>query len=383
MRRRSPWSRVGPLALVAALGCAAESAERPGAVTAADAAEARPPEPPPIPTDLFQVLPAGARQVARVDGAALRRAGIFGKLDVWARRQLCVSPSEPDHWLLRRTDAVLLASYRPAQPTQARPALLAVAKGRYRPEDASRALAAAGRLLPGADGGEAEAGRGRFRVARRGTLAAVVLSGELLLVGDLEAVHGVLDRLDAQAGTPGRGPALADDAALDELGGRARLTGRTVVMLGQADAETVQRLSSAVRGLGAGGATRGLAPGPLVAEASFERGLSLQLRAPYADGGAATAAARKLRSLFAQTNLIFRLTGMPPLLDRVVMQPQPGALKLSLAVGEGDLQRLASRVDLMIRASDPGCPPAGPSRASRLPGSSPRPPLRVAGGGGL
>jgi hypothetical protein len=303
---------------------------------------------PPVPQNPLHVLPAEASELVSVDLQRLRASPHYPMAEQWLRRFACTQP-EPQHFLLERTERVVLATYR-VGPSGDVPQPLAVLRGAYREGDVERALSQA-RVWLGVQPAEVtEQVSGRFRLLQAGELSGVQLGDGMIVVGHPDRVQAVLEVVD------GRRTAL--DATVEIMGGihtAQWLDSHAAAAITRIDERTAQRLG---RGLSAIGGRR---LGEDLSQSSAAVGLvlagDLELRAHvlYRDARTAAEAASGLRSVLGRADLVLRITGMPSVIERVLVTAQGERLDAVLKLPSDDVRSLTTRLELMLEGTTPTC----------------------------
>lgn len=328
----------------------------------AAAAQPKPEPPPAVPDDALQILPAGIDGVARADLTTLRKSPHYPRIEGWARRYGCLG-NDVDHWLLQRTELLVMTSYPPSgaggagaspstQPGSDRE-FLALARGRFRPQDgpAALALAADWSGQPAAPAGEEQRIRG-FAVWQSGPTAVAVLGERWLLAGSRARVEQTL----AGLGITGF-QAVTGDPWLAERGGPAELQKSDLVVHHLPDRESLAQLRRQLGAVGAGSVGRALVEAPIAVHGSVGDDVRAQAVGRTGSAEQAAAARKRLSTLLRQASFVLKLTGAPGFLDRARIEATPEAeLRLGLDLQPGEVPSVARRLEAVLNASTRRCP---------------------------
>lgn len=305
------------------------------------AAEAAPP-PPPLPASAVELLPAAFDSALRVDVAQLRTSPLWG-YGLQVAKQHCIA-LERYQVLLERTE-LIVGGTRDGQDALG----AAVLQGALEAGDADTLLG-----LFAADPAHQPPAqlstRGRFRVSERPPLAASVLGPGLAVVGDPSALGAVLDVADGKA--PNARQGLLSD-------GIGQAIGFEQAALALIYRPTEQSRAQIENRLGRGGRAA-LPPGLLKGSRgafSTTAGDPFELKAAIESASPTEAdeLTRGTQSSLMQLNLLLRLAGLPPLLERVNATTQGTLSVFSLQLSRADLDLLWSRLQDLLVAETQGC----------------------------
>jgi len=297
---------------------------------------------PPLPSSAVDLLPAALDGALRVDVAGLRKSPLWA-YGVEAAQKRCVA-IERFEVLLQRTDVVVGGALDAKGTLGA-----AVLQGKLEPTDVDTLL---GLLL--ADPARAPAVQtrteGRFQVSERAPVAASVLGSGLAVVGDAASLRSVLDVAD------GKAPNAREGLLSGGLGQAIGFETAGIAVIYRPTAEGRAQLE---RQLGRGGRAA-LPPGLLQSSRgalAVHLGEPLELRAAVESASAAEAdeLTRATQSSLMQLNLLLRLAGLPPLLERLTAQTQGTLSVFSLQIGSADLDVLWSRMRDLLAAEAQNC----------------------------
>jgi hypothetical protein len=319
-----------------ATGCGASQPNAAAAKTAADAPE------PPLPASAVELLPAAFDSALRVDVAALRGSPLWAYAVEVARKR-CIA-LDRYQVLTERTDLLVGGSQNlPDAPGAA------VLQGKLQAGDAEALLglfAADPAQQPPAQAST----RGRFQVLERAPLAASLLGPGLAAAGDPASLGSILDVADGKA--PNARQGLLSDGLSQAIG--FETAGFALIYRpddrGRAELE---------RQLGRTGRAA-LPPGLLQSSrAGLSLGLGdpLELRAAVESASPAEADAltQATMSSLMQLNLLLRLAGLPPLLERVAASTQGTLSVFSLQLSRAELDAVWLRMQDFLAADAAGC----------------------------
>jgi hypothetical protein len=341
--RRAVSAAIATFALLA-LACGGGKQSQPD--SARDAAG--PAVLPPPPTEPLRLLPDGVRDLVGANLKQLRASPHYPIAERWIRRHACLD-AEPSHFLIERTERLVLASYGDV-PNRDAPSSLAVLRGEYRAGDAERALAQAGSMLGSSAGPVSEQQRGRFRVLTSGPLAAALLGDRMMVVGDAEHVLAALDVADGR-----RAAWAAQDTLMQGVDIDGWLHTHTGALILRVNERTAQRLGRELSVIG------GRRLGENLNQSSAALGFVLgdefnaEAQVLYADARIAAEAADGLRGVMGRADLVLRLTGLPSAVERTRVSADGERLNVSLTLSSADLERVSSRLQPMMEGSTPAC----------------------------
>jgi hypothetical protein len=334
---------------------------------AADARDAAGPAvPPPPPTEPLRLLPDGVKELVTANLKQLRGSPHYALAGRWIRRYACLD-AEPSHFLMERTERLVLAAYTEAENRSAARSL-AVLRGEYRTGDAGRALAQAGSLLGTAAAGPvSEQTRGRFRVLGAGALSAALVGERMMVIGDTERVMAALDIADGK-----RAAWIPRDALMQGVDTERWVADHTAAVIMRVDARTAQRLGRELSVIGGRRLGENLNQSSAALALLVGGDLTAQAQVLYTDARIATEAADGLRAVMARADLVLRLTGLPSAVERTRVSADGERLNVTLTLSSADIERVGNRLEPLLGGSTPACgtqaarPPAAPEDRAAL-----------------
>lgn len=315
--------------------CASGNAAQPQGTTPAAAAKVEAA----VPRDPIELVVGAPESVLITRAAELRASPLFERLRPYVERATCSSLSDWDQ-LVRATTRAVLAS-RSAE--QSEPWLL-VLDGSYSDADADRLLrTAAARTPRTAPAAPIVTDRsGRFPISEDDVLAASLLEGRLLVLGEKAWVRAALDSIAHPA------PKLADLPLWKSVAPEVRCAEQSLCLLAAANGSGARNLQQGLAHAGAKALGQQLVAADSALALSLPSGADLAFHAQLPDASAAEAAQRNLKDGLWQVGMLTRLAGLPDVLSAARVEQRGSALHAELSVNDADLARYELRAGQLL-----------------------------------